>query len=107
MLWNSSGTGSIRVVKSGEQVAIYSGPNAFNDAAGPNSKIGLYKWNWPPATNIDLRVAYYDDIRIEKAALAVPSLGGAAHLVLVGLLVLLGCARQLGSTLSTPASAPR
>lgn len=105
--WNSSGTGSIRVVKSGEQVALYSGPNAFNDAAGPNSKIGLYKWNWPPATNIDLRVAYYDDIRIEKAALAVPSLGGAAHLVLVGLLVLLGCARQLGSTLSTPASAPR
>jgi len=88
--WHPSGTGSVRVVKDGEQVALYSGPNAFNDEEGPNSKIGLYKWNWPPDTNIDLRVAYYDDIRIERAAIAVPSLAITTRILLVAMLFLLG-----------------
>ena len=59
-----------------ERPATSDGPNAFNDAEGPNSKIGLYKWNWP-TDEVNLRVAYYDDVRIFTETAAVPALGPA------------------------------
>lgn len=86
--WRPGGAGTVRVFKDGTQVALYSGPNAFNDEEGPNSKIGLYKWIWP-TPEIDLRVAYYDDVRIERSAQAIPALGFTARTLLVGLLFLL------------------
>ena len=55
--------GHVRVLKDGLEIATYDGPNAFNDAEGPNSKIGLYKWNWT-TDEVNLRIAYYDDVRI-------------------------------------------
>ena len=87
--WDPGGNGHVRVLKNGFEVATYDGPNAFNDAEGPNSKIGLYKWIWPTPA-IDLRVAYYDDVRIERAAQAIPALGFTARAQLVGLFSLLG-----------------
>ena len=87
--WRPDGAGTVRVLKDGAQVALYSGPNAFNDEEGPNSKIGLYKWLWW-TPEIDLRVAYYDDVRIERSALAIPALGFTARTLLVGLFFLLG-----------------
>ena len=91
--WRSPGVGNIRVLKDGEQVALYAGPNAFNDDAGPNSKFGLYKWNWL-TLSIDLRVAFYDDIRIERTVAAIPALGTAGLALLLGLLFALGLARR-------------
>ena len=72
--WNPGGDGHVRVLKDGVEMATYEGPNAFDDDEGPNSKIGLYKWNWP--TDVDLRVAYYDDVRIFTASSSsIPALG--------------------------------
>lgn len=83
--WDPSGDGHVRVLKDGLEIATYDGPNAFNDAEGPNSKIGLYKWSWP-TDEVNLRVAYYDDVRIFTETAAVPALGpaglGAAILAL-------------------------
>jgi len=82
--WDPDGNGHVRVLKDGGEVATYDGPNAFNDAEGPNSKIGLYKWNWTTG-EVDLRIAYYDDIRIFTETAAVPALGpaGLATAILV------------------------
>jgi hypothetical protein len=88
--WDPAGTGVVRVEKDGEPLALYVGPNAFNDDTGPNSKIGIYKWNWPPMTNVDLRVAYYDDVRIERTEHDTPSMGFTARTLLLALLLLLG-----------------
>jgi hypothetical protein len=74
--WDPSGDGHVRVLKDGLEVATYDGPNAFNDAEGPNSKIGLYKWNWSTG-EVDLRVAYYDDVRIFTETASAPALGPA------------------------------
>ncbi|MEE2677524.1 MAG: polysaccharide lyase [Myxococcota bacterium] len=84
--WNPEGSGSVRVIKNGQPIAHYAGPNAFRDDQGPNSKIGLYKWTWP--TSVDLRVAFYDEIRIERDTTALSALGHAARLLLPGLLLL-------------------
>lgn len=89
--WRPAGVGSVRVLKDDEQVALYSGPNAFNDDAGPNSRVGLYKWSWP-TSSIDLRIAYYDDIRVERTAQAIPGLGATGSSVLIGLVLALGLA---------------
>jgi hypothetical protein len=70
--WHPSGSGEARLYKDGLLIAEHSGPNAFNDARGPNSKIGLYKWNWDPPASIQLRVAHYDDVRISIAAEEIP-----------------------------------
>jgi len=70
--WHPSGSGVARLYKDGVLIAEHSGPNAFNDARGPNSKIGLYKWNWDPPASIQLRVAHYDDVRIFTAAEEIP-----------------------------------
>ena len=78
--WRVGGAGRLRVFKAGVEVGSYDGPNAYNDAEGPNSKIGSYKWDWsdPP----DLRVVYYDDVRIWRDIVYMPSLrsGGVALL---------------------------
>ena len=91
--WRPSGAGSIRVYKDGDQVALYAGPNAFNDAAGPNFRVGLYKWNWP-TESVDLRIAHYDDIRIERAVNAIPAMGTVGRTLLLCLIltVCLACA---------------
>ena len=66
----------------GAEIVSYDGPNAFNDEQGPDSSIGIYKWNWP--TNVDLCIAYYDDIRVSNAGTGGPVLGFAGAVVLVG-----------------------
>jgi len=76
--WASGGDGHVRVLKDGVEIATYEGPNAFHDDEGPNSKIGLYKWNWP--TDVDLRIAYYDDVRIFAASSSIPALGAGGRL---------------------------
>lgn len=91
--WNPQGSGSVRVIKDGQSIAHYVGPNAFRDDHGPNSKIGLYKWAWP--TSVDLRVAFYDEIRIERNNTALPSLGHAARILLPGVLLFVACRRFL------------
>ena len=70
--WHLDGVGETRVYKDGVLLADYQGPNAFNDELGPNSKIGLYKWEWDYA-DVLVRVAHYDDVRILTKAEAVPS----------------------------------
>ena len=70
--WHPDGAGVARLYKDGVLIADHSGPNSFNDAKGPNSKIGLYKWNWDPPASIQLRVAHYDDVRISIAAEEIP-----------------------------------
>ena len=87
--WRPGGAGTVRVLKDGTQVALYSGPNAFNDEEGPDSKIGLYKWLWW-TPEIDLRVASYDDVRIERTVPAIPALGFTARALLIGLFFLVG-----------------
>ena len=78
------GEGRVRVLKGGVEIASYEGPNAFNDDEGPNSKIGIYKWNWPNnQSEVELRVAYYDDVRIISEQSSIPALseGGVGALV--------------------------
>ena len=72
--WDPNGAGVARLYKDGVLVADYSGPNAFNDARGPNSKIGLYKWDWDSLAGIQLRVAHYDDVRTLIFAEEVPAM---------------------------------
>ena len=77
--YEPEGNGRVRVWRDGVQVVDHTGPNAFNDDLGPNSKIGIYKWIWP-TPSVDLRVAYYDDVSIERQTTALPavSVGGLA-----------------------------
>ncbi|MCS5635406.1 MAG: polysaccharide lyase [Myxococcota bacterium] len=93
--WHPSGSGEARLYKDGVLIADHSGPNAFNDARGPNSKIGLYKWNWDPPASIQLRVAHYDDVRISIAAEEIPLMSwpGTALLTLALGLGALGARR--------------
>ena len=94
--WDPDGDGHVRVLKDGFEIATYDGPNAFNDAEGPNSKIGLYKWNWP-TDEVNLRVAYYDDVRIFIESTALPALGptgGAAAILVLGAAGVLWTARR-------------
>jgi len=72
--WNPLGEGSVRVFKDAVEVASYDGPNAYNDEEGVNSKIGSYKWNW--LAPVVERVVYYDDVRITREVVSLPSLGG-------------------------------
>ena len=72
--WDPNGAGEARLYKDGVLIADYSGPNAFNDEKGPNSKIGLYKWDWDSSAAIQLRVAHYDDVRILIAGENMPTM---------------------------------
>jgi len=93
--WRANGVGNVRVLKDGEEITLYAGPNAFNDDEGPNSRVGIYKWNWP-TEEIDLRVAFYDDVRVERTVQAIPALGAGGLALLAGLLFALGLARRAG-----------
>lgn len=87
------GEGRVRVLKGGVEVASYEGPNAFNDDEGPNSKIGIYKWNWPnDQSEVELRIAYYDDVRIISEQNSIPALSGGGVGALVFSLATLGLA---------------
>ncbi|MFP8873316.1 MAG: polysaccharide lyase [Myxococcota bacterium] len=83
--WHPDGVGEARVYKDGVLMADYHGPNAFNDEVGPNSKIGLYKWDWAEA-GVVLRVAHYDDVRILAEAEEIP-IGPWPVLLAVSLLI--------------------
>jgi hypothetical protein len=85
--WHEVGNGHLRVFKAGVEVASYDGPNAYNDVEGPDSKIGSYKWHWSDPPN--LRILYYDDVRIWREAVSISALGPrGAGLLLVSLAVL-------------------
>lgn len=97
--WHPGGSGVARLYKDGILIAERLGPNAFNDAKGPNSKIGLYKWNWDPPASIQLRVAHYDNVRILVAAEEIPLMAwpGTALLTLALVAAALNARRRAGS----------
>ncbi|MCH2172504.1 polysaccharide lyase [Myxococcota bacterium] len=97
--YEPEGKGRVRVWRDGAQVVDYVGPNAFNDDLGPNSKIGIYKWIWP-TSSVDLRVAYYDDVSIERQTTALPAVPfgglvlGSAGLCVWALTMAMGACRR-------------
>lgn len=67
MKWGYDSTGETTLWMNGTQVVNVIGKgNAFNDAKGPYFKCGMYKWDWETATDTgaDVRLIYFDDIRI-------------------------------------------
>lgn len=108
--WRPDGAGEARVYKDGVLMADYRGPNAFNDDLGPNSKIGLYKWNWDEA-DVTVRVAHYDDVRILVLAEEAPVVSWVGHVLLAAGLLLAALFWRLGvlhsATRQPPGSAIR
>ncbi len=66
--WEHDSSGFTKVWKNGILIVDYTGPNMYNDDPGSiYLKYGVYKWPWknnPGASNISLRVLYWDEIRI-------------------------------------------
>ncbi len=61
--YSHTNTGILEVWMDGEKVIDRQNmPNAYNDAAYPYLKFGLYKWNWGTATS--KRVMYFDEVRV-------------------------------------------
>lgn len=88
--WHEVGDGRLRIFKDGVEVVSYDGPNAYNDVDGVDSKIGSYKWDWsdPP----DLRILYYDDVKIWREVISMPALGSVGAGLLLALLAVSGFA---------------
>ena len=88
--WHEVGDGRLRVFKDGVEVVSYDGPNAYNDVEGVDSKIGSYKWNWSDPPN--LRILYYDDVKIWREVSSMPALGPRGVGLLLALLAVSGFA---------------
>ena len=88
--WHEVGDGRLRIFKDGVEVVSYDGPNAYNDVEGVDSKIGSYKWDWsdPP----DLRILYYDDVKIWREVISMPALGSVGAGLILALLAVSGFA---------------
>jgi hypothetical protein len=58
--------GFLRVWRDGVQVVDYSGPTYYNDKRQGYLKLGIYKWPWNSgqATDSDLIILYYDQMRV-------------------------------------------
>lgn len=57
--------GLVEVWKNGRKIVTHNGPNWYPDSDFPRWKVGIYKSSWrKKKTNVDLRVIYFDNIRI-------------------------------------------
>lgn len=64
--WALDSTGLIEVWYDGVKLHTITGPNMFSGYPLPRWKLGIYKsdWNNGATTNVTLRVAYFDDVRM-------------------------------------------
>lgn len=68
--WSYKSDGFLKVWKNGKLIVNATGPTSFNDASGPQFKMGIYKANWryqAADPKVTTRLAYHDEFRMAGA----------------------------------------